>query len=68
MGVELTKVKTIDRFRVRQESKRPPPELVELTEETARTNFLQSAKKLRRIATFKDVFFNADLTEKERIQ
>ena len=68
MGVDLTKVKTVHRFRVRQESNRPPPVLVELTDETARTNFLQSAKKLRKIAMFKDVFVNADLTEKERIQ
>ena len=45
MGVDLTKVKTIHRLRVRQESNRPPPVLVELTDETAGTTFLQAAKK-----------------------
>ena len=67
IDVDIAKVKAIHRFKVRQASTRPAPILVELTEESDRNIFLRSAKKLKTMEHFREVYINADLTEKERI-
>ena len=65
---DISKVKIIHRFKARQVNTRPASVLVQLTEESVRNVFMQSAKKLRNISRFKNVYINAHLTEKEKIQ
>ena len=68
IGANKTQIVSIIRFKPQIQSQRAPPILVRISDEAHRNNILSAAKKLRTAPAFKDVYINADLTEKERIQ
>ena len=68
IGANKSNVVSIVRFKPKTQSNRPPPILIRFEEDIHRNSTLLAAKKLRSTTVYKDVFINADLTEKERIQ
>ena len=67
IGADKSKVVSIVRFKPKISSQRSPPILIRTSDESYRNSVLSAAKRLRGLSAFKDVYINADLTEKERM-